>query len=94
MTFCTPSNKHYASASASSIADSHRSNSFLRNFLPLEVLAARKTFQKKLGSIFGLLKKLGTAIEMYFGEKMNIDQFDYRWTNDRIERYESKCYSI
>ena len=33
------------------------------------------------------LKKLGTAIEMYYGEKMNIDDFDYRWVNDRIEYY-------
>ena len=28
--------------------------------------------------IFGKLKKLGTAIEMYYGEKMNIDEPDYR----------------
>ena len=42
----------------------------------------------KWDMIFGKLKKLGTAIEMYFGEKMNIDQFDYRWTNDRMERDE------
>lgn len=37
--------------------------------------------------IFGKLKKLGTAIEMYYGEKMNIDNFDYRWVDDRIKRY-------
>ena len=35
--------------------------------------------------VFGKLKKLGTAIEMYFGPSMNIDQPDYRWVNDRIE---------
>ena len=38
--------------------------------------------------VFGKLKKLGTAIEMYYGEKMNIDDTDYRWVNDRIEYYE------
>ena len=40
--------------------------------------------------IFGKLKKLGTAIEMYYGTKMNIDNVDYRWVNDRIEYYESE----
>ena len=40
--------------------------------------------------IFGKLKKLGTAIEMYYGEKMNIDEPDYRWVQDRIEYYESE----
>ena len=38
--------------------------------------------------VFGKLKKLGTAIEMYYGDKMNIDDTDYRWVNDRIEYYE------
>jgi hypothetical protein len=40
--------------------------------------------------IFGKLKKLGTAIEMYYGPEMNIDDLDYRWVNDRIEYYEGK----
>ena len=40
--------------------------------------------------IFGKLKKLGTAIEMFHGPKMNIDDLDYRWVNDRIEYYENK----
>ena len=40
--------------------------------------------------IFGKLKKLGTAIEMYYGTKMNIDNVDYRWVNDRIEYYEGE----
>ena len=49
----------------------------------------KKKFDKvKWDMIFGKLKKLATAIEMYFGEKMNIDQFDYKWCEDRIERYE------
>ena len=43
--------------------------------------------RRKWDMIFGKLKKLGTAIEMYYGEKMNIDDFDYRWVNDRIEYY-------
>ena len=38
--------------------------------------------------IFGKLKKLGTAIEMFYGPSMNIDDLDYRWVNDRIEYYE------
>ena len=41
----------------------------------------------KWDMIFGKLMKLGTAIEMHFGEKMNIDQFDYRWVDDRIKYY-------
>ena len=40
--------------------------------------------------IFGKLKKLGTAIEMYYGPSMDIDNVEYRWVNDRIEYYESE----
>ena len=40
--------------------------------------------------IIGKLKKLGTAIEMHFGDRMNIDHPEYRWVNDRIEYYESE----
>ena len=48
-----------------------------------------KVFNKdKWNIIFGKLKKLGTAIEMYWGESMNIDDVQYRWVNDRIEYYE------
>ena len=48
-----------------------------------------KVFNKeKWDIIFGKLKKLGTAIEMYHGPSMNIDNADYRWVNDRIEYYE------
>ena len=39
--------------------------------------------------IFGKLKKLGTAIEMYYGVKMDIDNQEYRWVDDRIEYYET-----
>ena len=38
--------------------------------------------------VFGKLKKLGTAIEMYYGPSMDIDNVEYRWVNDRIEYYE------
>ena len=40
--------------------------------------------------IFGKLKKLGTAIEMFHGPNMNIDDLDFRWVNDIIEYYESE----
>ena len=40
--------------------------------------------------IFGKLKKLGTAIEMFYGLDMDIDNIDYRWVNDRIEYYQKK----
>ena len=38
--------------------------------------------------VFGKLKKLGTAIEMYWGPGMNIDDPEYRWVNDRIEYFD------
>ena len=38
--------------------------------------------------IFGKLRKLGTAIEMYYGSSMDIDNVDYRWVNDRIEYFD------
>ena len=54
-----------------------------------DVLDDKKLFQKeKWDMIFGKLKKLGTAIEMYFGPEMNIDNKHYRWVQDRIEYYE------
>ena len=40
--------------------------------------------------VFGKLKKLGTAIEMYYGSSMSIDNVEYRWVNDRIEYWNSK----
>ena len=40
--------------------------------------------------VFGKLKKLGTAIEMYYGPHMDIDNVEYRWVQDRIEYYESE----
>ena len=38
--------------------------------------------------VFGKLKKLGTAIEMYYGGDMHIDNVEYRWIDDRIKYYE------
>jgi len=42
------------------------------------------------GKVCMKLKKLGTAIEMHYGPKMNIDNFDYRWVDDRINYLESE----
>ena len=48
-----------------------------------------KVFNKdKWDMIFGKLKKLGTAIEMYYGGDMDIDNQEYRWIDDRIKYYE------
>ena len=50
-----------------------------------------ESFNKALWDmIFGKLKKLGTAIEMYYGTEMDIDNQEYRWVDDRIEYYESE----
>jgi hypothetical protein len=53
-----------------------------------DVLDDKPLNKKQWDIIFGKLKKLGTAIEMYWGESMNIDDVQYRWVNDRIEYYE------
>jgi len=51
----------------------------------------KKKFDKILWDmIFGKLKKLCTAIEMYYGVKMDIDNQEYRWVDDRIQYYESE----
>ena len=42
------------------------------------------------GGVLMKLKKLGTAIEMHYGEKMNIDDVDYRWVDDRINYLQSE----
>ena len=39
--------------------------------------------------VFGKLKKLGTALEMYYGGDMDIDNQEYRWVDDRIRYYEN-----
>ena len=38
--------------------------------------------------VFGKFKKLGTAIEMYYGGDLDIDNQEYRWIDDRIKYYE------
>ena len=55
-----------------------------------DVLDDKVFNKKKWDMIFGKMRRLGTAIEMYYGEKMNIDDLDYRWVDDRIEYYESE----
>ena len=50
-----------------------------------------KVFDKtKWDIVFGKLMKLGTAIEMYHGEKMDIDDPEYRWVDDRIKYYRNE----
>ena len=49
--------------------------------------AKRKNGDTPRGMLIMKLKKLGTAIEMYKGPSMSIDDVDYRWVNDRIEYY-------
>ena len=54
-----------------------------------DVLDDKPTFQK-WREIFGKMRRLGTAIEMFYGPSMNIDDLDYRWVNDRIEYFDKK----
>ena len=42
------------------------------------------------GKVCMKLKKLATAIEMFHGPSMNIDDLDYRWVDDRINYLESE----
>ena len=42
----------------------------------------------KWDMIFGKMKKLRPAIEMYYGGDMDIDNQEYRWVDDRIKYYE------
>ena len=46
------------------------------------------TGTSKWDIIFGKMKKLATAIEMYYGGDMDIDNQEYRWIDDRIKYYE------
>ena len=46
--------------------------------------------KSKWDMIIGKLMKLGTTIEMYFGQSMNIDNTDYRWVDDRIKYYRNE----
>ena len=49
-----------------------------------DVLDEKPLNKKQWDMIIGKLKKLGTAIEMFYGPEMNIDNADYRFVNDRI----------
>ena len=53
-----------------------------------DVLDDKPTFQK-WREIFGKMRKLGTAIEMFKGSSMSIDDTEYRWVNDRIEYFDN-----
>jgi len=53
-----------------------------------DVLDEQPFNKKKWDMIFGKLKKLATAIEMYYGGDMDIDNAEYRWVDDRIKYYE------
>ena len=46
--------------------------------------AKRKNGDTPKGMLIMKLKKLATAIEMYKGPSMSIDDVDYRWVDDRI----------
>ena len=52
-----------------------------------DVIGNKDWNKEKWDMIFGKLKKLGTAIEMYYGPSMDIDNVEYRWVNDRIEYF-------
>ena len=57
----------------------------------LKDVLGNKVFNKeKWDMLFGKFKKLATAIEMFKGSSMSIDDTEYRWVNDRIEYYEGE----
>jgi len=57
----------------------------------LKDVLGNKVFNKeKWDMLFGKFKKLATAIEMFKGPSMSIDDIEYRWVNDRIEYYEAE----
>ena len=57
----------------------------------LKDVLGNKVFNKeKWDMLFGKFKKLATAIEMFKGSSMSIDDIEYRWVNDRIEYYEGE----
>ena len=55
-----------------------------------DVLDDKPMDKSKWDMIFGKMKKLATAIEMYYGVRMDIDNQEYRWVEDRIEYYEKE----
>ena len=52
--------------------------------------AKRKNYDTPRGMLIMKLKKLATAIEMFKGPSMNIDDADYRWAKDRLEYMEEE----
>ena len=54
-----------------------------------DVLDDKPAFQK-WREIFGKMRKLGTAIEMFKGSSMSIDDTEYRWVSDRIEYWNAE----
>ena len=55
-----------------------------------DVIGNKDWNKEKWDMIFGKLKKLGTAIEMYYGGDMDIDNQEWRWVDDRIKMYYEK----
>ena len=64
------------------------------NMKPDNYTTPPKIDKTKWDMIFGKLKKLGTAIEMYKGPSMSIDDVDYRWVDDRISYMEQGTYKF
>ena len=46
------------------------------------------------GGVLMKLKKLATAIEMKKGPSMSIDDYDYRWVDDKIKYLESNTITL
>ena len=55
-----------------------------------DVLGDKPLNIKRWRELFGKMRKLATAIEMYYGEKMNIDDPEYRWVDDRIQYFDKE----
>ena len=60
------------------------------NMKPDNYTTPPKFDKTKWDMLIGKLMKLGTAIEMYYGVRMDIDNQEYRWVDDRIKYYESE----
>ena len=56
--------------------------------------AKRKNYDTPKGMLIMKLKKLATAIEMKKGPSMNIDDYDYRWVDDKIKYLESNTITL
>ena len=56
--------------------------------------AKRKNGDTAKGMLIMKLKKLATAIEMKKGPSMSIDDYDYRWVDDKIKYLESNTITL